>query len=134
MEAGDRVWSYHGHLVVTVRSLANTELSSQVHREIVRRQFLSVHVGYHWDLERYNDDDGFTGTFYVGKLEADKWRWKKLSSKNVDMRYEHQSCELIGEDKLVVIGGNYYRNNVDIFDLKNNNWSKVLLNNFSFHP
>jgi len=83
-------------------------------------------AGYHWDLERYNDDDGFTGTLYVGKLEADKRRWKKLSSKSVDMRYDHgyQSCELIGEEKLVVIGGDFYRNNVDIFDLKSNTWSK----------
>ena len=42
------------------------------------------------------------------------------------MRYD-QSSELIGEEKLLVMGGNHYRNTMNIFDLKSNTWKKVVL-------
>ena len=63
----------------------------------------------------------------MGRLEAGSW--KKLSSRSTRMRYD-QSCELIGEEKLLVMGGNHYRNTVDIFDLRSNTWTKVVLSNF----
>jgi len=78
-------------------------------------------VGFNWDTARKSEEHGQVGYLIVGRLEAG--RWKTLSSKSSRMRYD-QSCELIDEEKLVVMGGNHYRNTMDIFDLRSNTWSK----------
>jgi len=90
-------WTFTGHCQITSKSGV-------------------IVAGYNWDTDR-----GKVGSFVVGRLEAGEW--KMLSSKRVNMRY-YQSCELIGEEKLIIMGGNYYRNTMDILDLKSNTWSK----------
>ena len=83
-----------------------------------------MHEGYNRDTAVDSEDHGSVGSLVVERLEAGQWN--VLSSKYTRMRYYH-SCELIGEAKLLIMGGNHYRNTMNIFDLKSNTWKKVIL-------
>jgi len=66
--------------------------------------------------------DGNEGSFVVGILEGNTWR--KLADLDSGFRFWH-SCELINDEKLVIMGGkNKNGKRVDILDLKSNTWSK----------
>jgi len=95
-------WAFSGHCQVTSKSGV-------------------IVAGYNRDTAVDSEDHGSVGSLIVGRLEAGQW--KTLSSKYTRMRYYH-SCELIGEEKLLIMGGNHYRNTMNIFDLKSNTWKK----------
>ena len=61
-------------------------------------------------------------TFSVYRLEGKQWR--KLVERDWGERYGH-SCELLGDNKLAVLGGNHYAIYFDVLDLKNLFWSEV---------
>ena len=50
--------------------------------------------------------------------------WTQLTEMNWTNRYGH-SCQLVQNEKLVVLGGYEHNHRVDIFDLATLTWSKV---------
>ena len=60
--------------------------------------------------------------FLVYRLENGDW--KKLTDKNWFYRIAH-SCQLLTNDRLVIIGGGQYAQNVDVLHLRSLTWSEV---------
>ena len=60
--------------------------------------------------------------FLVFRLENGEW--KKLTDKNRFYRIAH-SCQLLTNDRLVILGGRQYAHKVDVLHLKNLTWSEV---------
>ena len=70
-------------------------------------------------LGRDRDKDG---TFHVYRLK--QRQWNKISERKWKWR-SGNSCELLDEDTMVVIGGYGYGKSVDILNLISLSWSKV---------
>ena len=61
--------------------------------------------------------------FLVYRLE--RGQWKKISEKKQSKRRYGHSCELLEENRLVLIGGDYSAKGVGILDLGSLSWSEV---------
>ena len=66
-------------------------------------------------------DDKFN--FLVYRLENGEWN-KLIEEKRFGFRYGH-SCQLLSNERLVILGGKNFEQQVDVLDLKSLTWSKV---------
>ena len=67
-------------------------------------------------------DDNDWHKFVVHRLEAGEW--KKIAERKWYDRVGH-SCELLGNERLAVLGGWNHQKSVDVLNLNNLKWAKV---------
>jgi len=89
---------------------------------------LPVKISYHCQVTTESGvivagidmDDRFK--FHVYRLENGEWN-KLIEENRFGLRYGH-SCHLLSNERLVILGGENFKQQVDVLDLKSLTWSK----------